>query len=236
MKNHIITLAIAVTFLAAANAKAGLVIFYNDLSAFTAGTFETGWKFSGTVNNFQAGGKEDFGWTLGMTNAATGSTGSAELRFTGYNSNVNNENGLARPTVSSIGLASFGDNRASSGAMSLTFEAGGDAIGSFYFNLKAHSGGGVPFTVTVWDTTGKEHKATAFADHVNDVLFFGFAFNEGVYLERFQIQAFGNSGSNPGFWVSDMGFRGAATPEPATLAMLGLGLAGLGIARRRMKK
>ena len=43
------------------------------------------------------------------------------------------------------------------------------------------------------------------------------------------------SGANYYLLFNESGLT-AATPEPATLAMLGLGLAGLGVARRRMKK
>ena len=233
MKHSMITLALAISFLVAANVQAGLVTFYDNKDAYFANTLQSDWAFSGNITDFHPGGKDSFGWTFGMTNTATNSTDSAVLRFTNYNGNVNNQNSVSRPTVNN-GLASFGDNSAGIGSMS--FDADGASIGSFYFNIKAHSGSGVPFIVTVWDSLGQSHMYSDFASHVNDVLFFGFAFDEGVHLERFQIQALGNSGSNPGFWVTDMGFRGAAIPEPGTLAVLGLGLAGLGVARRRMKK
>jgi hypothetical protein len=54
----------------------------------------------------------------------------------------------------------------------------------------------------------------------------GFNFSLGV-------QGLGGEGSHHSAWAVRAGDVDAAAPEPATLALLGIGLAGLGFARRK---
>jgi PEP-CTERM motif len=66
----------------------------------------------------------------------------------------------------------------------------------------------------------------------NSAEFFGIFRNDMPAIVRVQLDASGD-----GLWaVDNLEYGGAAVPEPGTLALLGLGMAGLGLKKRRSQR
>ena len=117
-----------------------------------------------------------------------------------------------------------------------------DFIDSFYMNVAPHSSwsAAIHFMITA-DYWLDGVKYTTDAMTLNSAhSFFGIALDEGAYLAGINFWSTGtpNNGYKieAGFGGNEMPETPSSTPEPATLAIIGLGFAGLGMARRRMKK
>ena len=226
MQKYFITLALAISFLVAANVQAGLVTFYDNKDALQAGTYATDWTF-GPLR--QVGNDSSpMLWNFNLVNGENSVSG-ASLQLSVFNGASGTQSG---PTVSN-GVLSVHHNSAN--RMDISF-GNADFVGSFYMSLTPHSSWKAAdmFYVTAdYMLDGKMLTTDQVAINENN-LFFGIALDEGAYLSAIRVWSTGTN--NNGINVAEMGFRGAAIPEPGTLAMLGLGLAGLGVARRRMKK
>lgn len=234
MKTIITSITIAVVFLLAANANAGIITVYQayEKAAYMELAKPSEWALIGSAD-FQKE-KAPYNGTFTLTNTLNKYKPADQQAKDGegtYKLDIYNGKG-AGYSHALTGFNDVGMQFSHNSADVAGFTVPDNYISSFYLEVGTHANINSTegtFNVTVETTSGSEtYKDVAFG-------WIGFILSEGEYLKGVTITQ--NSNPNTGFYFDFVPGNGtAATPEPATIAVFGLGLAGLAIARRRFKK
>jgi hypothetical protein len=158
--------------------------------------------------------------------------------------NVVNGSGLSSYTTGAAHAAGVPENAwAASGPVTgtITFDLGGifDLDGMAVWNFNSNNIYGIARLTIDGSLDGNSYAPIAGAPTNFAIGALGaaelaelFSFTATAHFVRFNVAS---SHGGPGIGLSEVMFTGtaAAVPEPGTLALLGLGLAGLGLSRRR---
>ena len=235
MNKHILTLTLAVTFLVACNVQASIIsVFYADSrDSYFERAGASQWAFAGVDQSYNASAPWQFNFSL--VNLFT------EERVDGGNVHMNTWNGNGNGYVGQnlsvsdgVGIT-IGHNSANWAQVS--FNTNEVQLSSFFIDQATHSNGFDRLDITVTATDGwKEWEESVSIMKGVGSSWFGFIFDEGVFLREITYVIHGTN--NTGFGNSLIGFGDgtAVVPAPATLAVVALGLAGLGYVRARRKK
>ena len=250
-------LVFAVLFLVVTNVRADLVVgellFTTDRDTYLGGVHGSDWVFSDIgIHSGGQGGNPWTQWTY-VFSSEHGDAASGAIYSNNFNGNGANGAGTGNATVTGIGTGTMYHNSANN--FKMTFNE--SFVDSFFINLTPWSSysaaNAFDLTISFWDSSGAFQTVTTKETFTDSTPFLGINLDEGAFLASVYFASIGTG--NNGYLIAGMGFGdsgfyelnpdidhpfgndgSAATPEPATMLVVGLGLAGLGLVRTHRKR
>jgi hypothetical protein len=238
------------------NTNIGLQAFDNSqIADYFAVAGSSDWVFG----NFQSADKHHHNFSFNVTNTETKEVVLGTLASGQHTGNAGGFLDSAFDRGVAAGTVALSHNTSTWSTMSFVLDAVESFANSFYVYFDTHRNsmdGWINMVATVSDGSTVTLSQQAFAT----TAFFGFTVDEGLHFTGFEITVTDEQGvskNNGGFHNLMVGFGDSgwntyvpelpvitppgepgdsAVPAPATLAIVGLGLAGLGFARARRNK